>query len=82
MAVHARLKNEFTEDEKCNCLMSWLKCACILISIILIGFLSQLVRSSASDLQSAYNLVVEFQPQQSHIPFVETGHQIIPTASL
>ena len=26
MAVHARLKNEFTEDEKCHNLMSWLKC--------------------------------------------------------
>ena len=24
MAVHARLKNEFTEDEKCHNLMSWL----------------------------------------------------------
>ena len=25
MAVHGRLKNEFTEDEKCHNLMSWLK---------------------------------------------------------
>ena len=25
MAVHARLKNEFTEEEKCHNLMSWLK---------------------------------------------------------
>ena len=25
MAAHARLKNEFTEDEKCHNLMSWLK---------------------------------------------------------
>ena len=24
MAAHARLKNEFTEDEKCHNLMSWL----------------------------------------------------------
>ena len=24
MAVHARLKNEFTEDEKCHNLMRWL----------------------------------------------------------
>ena len=24
MAVHARLNNEFTEDEKCHNLMSWL----------------------------------------------------------
>ena len=24
MAVHVRLKNEFTEDEKCHNLMSWL----------------------------------------------------------
>ena len=26
MAAHARLKNEFTEDEKCHNLMSWLIC--------------------------------------------------------
>ena len=25
MAAHARLKNEFTEGEKCHNLMSWLK---------------------------------------------------------
>ena len=25
MAAHARLKNEFTEDEKCHNLMGWLK---------------------------------------------------------
>ena len=25
MAAHAHLKNEFTEDEKCHNLMSWLK---------------------------------------------------------
>ena len=25
MAAHARLKNEFTEDEKCHNLMRWLK---------------------------------------------------------
>ena len=25
MAVHARLKNEFTEDEKCHNLKRWLK---------------------------------------------------------
>ena len=27
MAAHARLKNEFTEDEKCHNLMTWLKCS-------------------------------------------------------
>ena len=26
MAAHARLKTEFTEDEKCHNLMSWLIC--------------------------------------------------------
>ena len=26
MAAHAHLKNEFTEDEKCHNLMSWLSC--------------------------------------------------------
>ena len=27
MAAHVRLKNEFTEDEKCHNLMSWLTVA-------------------------------------------------------
>ena len=28
MAVHVHLKNEFTEDEKCHNLMSWLIYVC------------------------------------------------------
>ena len=27
MAAHARLKNEFTEEEKCHNLMRWLNCS-------------------------------------------------------
>ena len=35
MAVHARLKNEFTEDKKCHNLMRWLKqlTRCVLESL-------------------------------------------------
>ena len=29
MAEHARLRNEFAEDEKCHNLMSWLKCVMV-----------------------------------------------------
>ena len=31
MAAHARLKNEFTEDEKCHNLMRWLKFSFLLL---------------------------------------------------
>ena len=30
--MHARLKNEFTEDEKCHNLMRWLKCVFHLVA--------------------------------------------------
>ena len=34
MAAHARLKNEFTEDEKCHNLMSWFKCLSSLLVML------------------------------------------------
>ena len=33
MAAHARLKNEFTEDEKCHYLMTWLKYECVCLFV-------------------------------------------------
>ena len=33
MAAHARLKNEFTENEKCHYLMTWLKYDCVCLFV-------------------------------------------------
>ena len=57
MAAHARLKNAFTKDEKCNNLMSWLKCGWVyMVSFIETFLLSFPSWKRLNRLKNVYHL--------------------------
>ena len=73
MAAHARLKNEFTEDEKYYNLMTWLKC-------LFSSFLDHYTASSvgwdpvpAKDLNSILNQTTDFTDQE--LPEMEVSNE-------